>query len=55
MSINKTRATIKEMHKALREGNVKLRSLASIQKSKELGYNKNYIRDWFQFPKTKTK
>ncbi len=44
------RLTVEEMHKLLKSGQVKLRSLAYIKgKGREKGYNQNYIRDWFNF------
>ena len=42
--------SVKEIHKLLKTGKVKLRSLEYInKKAKQKGYNKNYIRDWFDF------
>lgn len=43
--------TVKAMHKRLRTGKAKLRSLRSIELKAltRKGYNKNYIRDWFNF------
>jgi len=46
----KRNPSIKEMHKMLKNGQAKLRSLKSITKRGKIkGYNKNYIRDWFKF------
>ena len=39
--------SVKEIHKLLKSGKVKLRSLKYIQNKEKKGYNKNYIRDWF--------
>ena len=43
------RLTVREMHRLLKAGKVKLRSLRSIENRATKGYNKNYIRDWFHW------
>ena len=47
--MNKKRLTVKEMHKLIKSGKVKLRSMQYIESLAIRGYNKNYIRDWFNF------
>ena len=37
------------MHKLNKSGKAKLRPIRYIQNKEKKGYNKNYIRDWFNF------
>lgn len=49
------RLTVKEMHAQLKAGKAKLRPLQDIESGSKTkkGYNKNYIRDWFDFESRK--
>ncbi len=47
--MGKKHLTVKEIHKLLKSGQAKLRPLKYIMVKAQRGYNKNYIRDWFNF------